>query len=144
MEAKERMVRDLELFSGCSRDEVDWVLHNGDVVDVRRGSVIAQRGRYAKEFMVVVDGSARADGRERFGRSRSFPASFFGHEEIAADRPHTSTVEAIGWPARAGLRGPRVPRVRRVRADGGPQAERPDRKHVPAPASYRRRLAVAS
>jgi len=94
MEAKERMVRELELFSECTRDEVAWVLRNGDVIDVRPGSVIARRGSYAKEFMVVVGGGARATTGDGC-HVTLLPGSFFGHEDIAADRPHSSTVEAM-------------------------------------------------
>jgi CRP-like cAMP-binding protein len=143
MDAKERMVRDLELFSGCSRDEVEWVLHNGDVVDVRPGSVVAQRGRYAKEFMVVVDGSARATDGNGTGVTLG-PGAFFGHDEIAADRPHASTIEALD-----GLRV-LVFEVRAFRGfdDCVPTAARrlngEIETHEPAPVRYGRRLAVAS
>jgi CRP-like cAMP-binding protein len=143
MEAKERMVRNLELFSGCSRDEVEWVLHNGDVVDVRPGSVIARRGGFAKEFMLVVDGSVRATNGNGSDVTL-LPGDFFGHEEIAADRPHASTIEAMDglrvlvFEVRA-FRGfdERVPTV--AAKLNGRIATR-----VPVPASYRRRLAVAS
>jgi CRP-like cAMP-binding protein len=143
MEAKERMVRGLELFSGCSRDEVHWVLRNGDLIDVRPGSVIARRGGYAREFMVVVGGSARATNGDG-SHVTLLPGAFFGHEEIAADRPNASTIEAMD-----GLRV-LVFEVRAFRgfADRVPTAAgklNGDRTvRAPAPVSYRRRLAVAS
>ena len=143
MDAKMQMVKGLELFSGCSRDELEWALHNGDVIDVRPGSVIANSGGYAKEFLVVVGGSARATYRDG-SEVTLLPGAFFGHEEIAADRPHTSTIEAM-----AGLRvlvfevrafrgfAERVPTVAR-KLNGETAA------HLAAPVSYRRRFAVAS
>jgi CRP-like cAMP-binding protein len=143
MDAKEQMVRGLELFSGCSRDEIDWVVRNGDVIDVRPGSVIARRGGYAKEFIVVVGGSARATNGNG-SDATLLPGAFFGHEEIAADRTHGSTVEAMD--------GLRV-LVFEVRAFRGfeecvPTAVRrlngTTAVHVPSPVRYGRRLAVAS
>ena len=143
MDAKQRMVGDLELFSGCSRDEVNWVLHNGDVIDVRAGSVVARRGAYAKEFMVVIGGSALVTNEEGC-HVTLLPGAFFGHDEIAADGPYASTIEAMDglrvlvFEVRA-FRGfaERVPTVAR-KLNGEIAA------HVAAPVRYGRRLAVAS
>ena len=132
MDAKMQMVKGLELFSGCSRDELEWVLHNGDVIDVRPGTVIANRGGYAKEFIVVVGGSAHATYRDG-SEVTLLPGAFFGHEEIAADRPHGVDDRGDGRSAGARLRGACVPRLRRVRADRGAKAERRDRSARPGP-----------
>ena len=143
MEAKQRMVRDLELFSGCSRDEVQWVLRNGDELNVRPGTVLARRGGYAKEFMVILGGSARVTNGDGC-HVTLLPGAFFGHDEIAADRPHGSTIEAMDslrvlvFEVRA-FRGfaERVPTVARKLNDE-------IATHVAAPVRYGRRLAVAS
>ena len=94
MDAKERMVRSLELFGGCSRREVAWVLRHGDVVDVRPGTTIASAGMYAHEFCVVVDGFV--DGLGTDGCVALGPGSFFGHVEITSDRPHAMTLTTNG------------------------------------------------
>jgi CRP-like cAMP-binding protein len=143
MEAKEQMVRGLELFAGCSGAEVRWILKNADELDIRPGTTIARKGSVAREFMVVVNGCARATDGNGCVVALG-PGSYFGHDEISNDRPHAMTVEAteklrvLVFEVRA-FRGldETVPAVaRRLMGD---RAVR-----VPAPAGFGRRLAVAS
>ena len=94
MDEKERMVRSLGLFSGCTRSELAWVLKHGDVVDVRAGTQLALAGRYAHEFCVVVDGFVDAVGNGAVVTLG--PGSFYGHVEITSDRPHAMSLTAKG------------------------------------------------
>lgn len=94
MERKRQVIRDLELFSGCSRDEVAWISKHADELAVPAGTRIATAGRYAQEFCVVLDGFAEATGS---GAPVALgPGSYFGHVEITSDRPHAMDVTAKG------------------------------------------------
>lgn len=92
MQAKERLVRGLELFAHCSRAELDWILKHSDEIRLRPGTPITMRGSVAREFMVVVDGivTSTADGSVALmGRGATI-----GAEEISGDRHHAATIEA--------------------------------------------------
>lgn len=93
MDAKELAVRGLELFSECSRAEIGWVVRHGDVLDVTPGAVVARRGGYAKEFVVLLAGSATStsgDGSRRTLRA----GAHLGSQEITGDRPYSADVVA--------------------------------------------------
>ena len=92
MQAKERLVRSLELFAHCSRAELDWLLKHSDEIRLVPGTTIATRGSHAREFMVVVDGvvTSRMNGSVALmGRGGTI-----GAEEISGDRRHAATIEA--------------------------------------------------
>lgn len=143
MDAKERLIRGLELFAGCSRAELDWVLKHSDEIRLRPGTTIASRGAIPRECIVIVDGVVTADRDDAvalLGRGATI-----GGEELTRDRRHEATIETVGDVCVLVFEA----RVFRSFEDGAPTVARKlsstAEATVAAPVRYGRgRLAVAS
>jgi CRP/FNR family cyclic AMP-dependent transcriptional regulator len=86
-------LRAVTLFSKCSDAELDLVLR--DVTECRfpAGQVLARQGQVGREFLVVIEGTARVeiDGREI---AKLGPGDFFGEMALLDGGPRSASVVA--------------------------------------------------
>jgi CRP-like cAMP-binding protein len=86
-------LRDLELFAGCSADDLALVGASGEELEVEPGEVVVREGRHDHEFYVILDGRAAVtrDGTElaRLGRG-----DFFGAAALLKGGPRNASVQA--------------------------------------------------
>jgi len=63
--AKEDLIKSVPLFSECSRRELAALAAEADELTVPEGKELTRQGERGREFMVIVDGSAKVvkDGR---------------------------------------------------------------------------------
>ena len=90
---KEESISTIELFRSCSPAQIRQVARLGDWVDVAEGTVLATEGERAREFVVILDGTAAATDTD--GMSMLEPGSFYGQVELAGDCAHHSTVHML-------------------------------------------------
>ncbi len=83
---KEQQIAALPLFSGCRREEIRWVASHADALDIPADTTLAIEGKGVREFIVILDGEADADG------ATLRPGAFFGHMGLVDQLPHEATV----------------------------------------------------
>lgn len=92
-DAKLARLRAVPLFAACPDRDLRWICRVADEVDVSPGTLLAQRGTPAREFMVILTGSAHSlwDGLrlDLLG-----PGSFVGEAELLTREPFPSDVVA--------------------------------------------------
>jgi CRP/FNR family cyclic AMP-dependent transcriptional regulator len=93
-DAKLELISSVPLFAGCSKRELLEIARLADEVDVPAGRVLITEGeRVGREFLVIVEGSARVT---RKGRriSKLGPGDWAGEIALIADVPRTAAVTA--------------------------------------------------
>lgn len=86
MDRKEQQIAGLRLFSGCNKREIRWVAAHADALDLPEGTMLAVEGKAVRQFVVLLDGAADANGRPLDA------GSFFGHMGLVDQLPHDATV----------------------------------------------------
>src|SRR4051812_31992132 len=88
-----RRLRELDLFSGLSKGELEQVARLVDEVDVDAGRVLGREGDIAYEFFVIQDGTAtvEVDGQHVVDLG---PGEWFGEIGLLAADRRTATVTA--------------------------------------------------
>ncbi len=91
--AKARLIAGVPLFAGCSKTELEKVAAIADELGLPDGAVLIAEGDSGREFIVIVDGTARVT---RNGRKLGElgPGSFVGEIALVANVPRTATVTA--------------------------------------------------
>jgi CRP-like cAMP-binding protein len=87
MDRKEKQIAALPLFRGCRAADVRWIASHADALDVRPGTTLVTEGKAVREFIVIVDGQASADG------ATLTAGSYFGHLGLIDRLPHDASVE---------------------------------------------------
>ena len=90
---KEDELRKVPLFSSLSKKNLAEVVRIADVVDVPAGKVLVKEDARNFEFLMILEGQARA---EQCGRllGRLSENDFFGEISLIAQRPSPATVTA--------------------------------------------------
>jgi CRP/FNR family transcriptional regulator, cyclic AMP receptor protein len=90
---KVELIRHVPLFSQCSRRELTQIAGIADEIDLRDGKVLIREGERAREFFVLLDGTAEVtkDGRRI---NTLGPGDFFGEIALVSNSPRTATVTA--------------------------------------------------
>jgi SAM-dependent methyltransferase len=91
-DASERL-RELPLFAGCAREELQRILNLAKDVEVATGSHLTREGDPGDTFFVILQGTAsvtRADTK----LATLGPGSFFGETALLTGGPRTATVTA--------------------------------------------------
>jgi CRP/FNR family transcriptional regulator, cyclic AMP receptor protein len=97
--AKVELIKNVPLFSECSRKELAEVAGIADEIDLREGKELTKEGRPGREFFVLVEGTADVKkGSHRINRLG--PGDFFGEIALVTRQPRTATVVATS-PVRA-------------------------------------------
>src|SRR5262245_2605449 len=91
--AKIDHIRNVPLFSRCSKKELAEVAKLADEIDFGPGKKLTREGESGREFFVIVDGGADVRAKGRKVRSLG-PGDFFGEIALIAKTPRTATVES--------------------------------------------------
>lgn len=98
-DAKTELISRVPLFSQCSKRELALVAGIADEIDLPEGKELTREGAPAREFFVLVDGTADVLSKGR--RINKLKAGdFFGEIALVHDSPRTATVKAAS-PVRA-------------------------------------------
>jgi CRP/FNR family transcriptional regulator, cyclic AMP receptor protein len=92
-DAKIELLKRVPLFAGCSKSELRELAKSADELDIREGTVLTREGRPAREFFVLIDGTARVtkDGKTIADLGAG---DWFGEIALITNRPRTATVTA--------------------------------------------------
>jgi CRP/FNR family transcriptional regulator, cyclic AMP receptor protein len=98
-DAKTELISRVPLFAHCSKRELAMVAGIADEIDLPEGKELTREGAPAREFFVLVDGTADVlKGNKRINRLKS--GDFFGEIALVHHSPRTATVKASS-PVRA-------------------------------------------
>jgi CRP-like cAMP-binding protein len=88
-----RRLKEIDLFSGLSKHELEEVAQLADEVEVEAGRVLGREGSIAYEFFVIEDGTAsvEVDGQPVVELG---PGEWFGEIGLLASDRRTATVVA--------------------------------------------------
>lgn len=89
--AKENLIKNVPLFSRCTKRELAALAAEADELPVGPGKVLTQEGARGREFMVIVEGAADVTKQGRTV-NRLGAGDFLGEIAILADVPRTATV----------------------------------------------------
>jgi CRP/FNR family transcriptional regulator, cyclic AMP receptor protein len=88
---KVELIRQVPLFSRCSRKELEAIASIADQIDLPEGKEIIREGERGREFFVLVEGSV--DVRKGTRKLRTLKAGdFVGEVALVADIPRTASV----------------------------------------------------
>lgn len=90
MDTKLRRIAGLDLFAGCRSHELGRLARMADEVVVPAGTVLATAGAPVREFVVVLDGAAGADGGGVFSSG-----AHYGEIGLVSGEPHRETIHAL-------------------------------------------------
>ena len=91
--AKIELIKRVPLFAGLSKRELEQIAAIADEIDLREGKELTTQGKSAREFFVLLEGSADVtkDGRKI---NELGDGDFFGEIALVSHEPRTATVIA--------------------------------------------------
>ena len=92
-DAKTELLRNVPLFAGCSKAELQQVAQLADELDLAEGATLIREGERGREFLVVVDGTVRVTKNGKKVRELG-SGDFIGEIALISDVPRTATVTA--------------------------------------------------
>jgi len=92
-DAKIELLRNVPLFAGCSKAELQQVAQLADELDLAQGATLIREGERGREFIVVAEGTVEVT---RGGKTinQLGAGDFIGEIALVVDRPRTATVTA--------------------------------------------------
>jgi CRP-like cAMP-binding protein len=97
--AKVELLKNVPLFSACSRRELEQLAQAADEIDLPAGTELTRESDTGREFVVIVEGEADVKRRGR-RISRLSAGDFVGEIALLTGSPRTATVTAT-TPVRA-------------------------------------------
>jgi CRP/FNR family cyclic AMP-dependent transcriptional regulator len=92
-DAKIELLKRVPLFSGCTKGELRELAKTADELDIREGTVLTREGRSAREFFVLIDGTAQVTKAGKKIADMG-PGDWFGEIALITNSPRTATVTA--------------------------------------------------
>ena len=91
--AKVDLLKQVPLFAGCSKKELEALAGIADEIDLRDGSVLTREGQPGREFFVLVEGTVDvSQGGE--GIAKLEAGDWFGEIALLTKATRTATVTA--------------------------------------------------
>src|SRR4029078_7662073 len=92
-DAKTELLRNVPLFAGCSKAELQQVAQLADELDLAEGATLIREGERGREVIVVADGTVKVT---RSGKAlRELGAGdFIGEIALVVDRPRAAHASA--------------------------------------------------
>ena len=92
-DAKIDLLKNVPLFAGCSKSELQRIASLADELDLADGATLIREGERGREFIVVASGTVRVTRNGRELRELG-AGDFIGEIALVADVPRTATVTA--------------------------------------------------
>src|SRR5918994_5710976 len=84
-------LRNVSLFAGCTRKELERIARSGDEITMTAGSLVVDQGQTGREAFVVLDGTVTVKRNGRKVASLG-PGSIVGEMSLLDHGPRTATV----------------------------------------------------
>jgi len=92
-DAKTDLLKNVPLFAGCSKSELQRIATLADELDLGEGATLIREGERGREFIVVAEGTVRVTKKGKTVRDLG-AGDFIGEIALVADVPRTATVTA--------------------------------------------------
>ncbi len=92
-DAKTDLLKNVPLFAGCSKSELQKIASLADELDLGEGATLIREGERGREFIVIADGTERVTRKGKAVRDLG-AGDFIGEIALVADVPRTATVTA--------------------------------------------------
>jgi CRP/FNR family transcriptional regulator, cyclic AMP receptor protein len=92
-DAKTDLLKNVPLFAGCSKSELQKIASLADELDLGDGATLIREGERGREFIVIADGTVRVTRNGKLLRELG-AGDFIGEIALVADVPRTATVTA--------------------------------------------------
>jgi CRP-like cAMP-binding protein len=92
-DAKIDLLKNVPLFAGCSKTELQRIASLADELDLGDGATLIREGERGREFIVIAEGTVNVtrNGKQLRGLGAG---DFIGEIALVADVPRTATVTA--------------------------------------------------
>jgi CRP-like cAMP-binding protein len=92
-DAKLDLLREVPLFTGCSKKELGEIATLADELSFPAGTKLIEEGRQGHEFFLLVDGTVDVQAKGHEPKMLG-AGSFFGEMALVSNRPRNATVTA--------------------------------------------------
>ena len=92
-DAKTDLLKNVPLFAGCSKSELQKIASLADELDLGEGATLIREGERGREFIVIAEGTVRVTRNGKQLRELG-AGDFIGEIALVADVPRTATVTA--------------------------------------------------
>ena len=87
------LLKGVDLFAGCTKEQLRQIASLSTELDVRTGQVLAEQGQLGLQFFVIIEGTAQAS-RNGIVLATLTPTDFFGELALLDGGGRTATVVA--------------------------------------------------
>jgi CRP-like cAMP-binding protein len=92
-DAKIDLLKNVPLFAGCSKTELQRIASLADELDLGDGATLIREGERGREFIVIAEGTVKVTRNGKELRELG-AGEFIGEIALVADVPRTATVTA--------------------------------------------------
>lgn len=96
---KVELIKDVPLFAGCPKKELEQIAHIADEIDLPEGKDLARQGAPGREFFVLLEGTVEVTRDGQLVDAMT-DGDYFGEVALVSEAPRNATVTATS-PVRA-------------------------------------------